>query len=192
MPHGALFGAFFGFLAAQFPEFVEMLKDRFSHQRGMESRQQELDALDKGYQYAIHEQNETIQAQAAQIDTLEKEAEDSASDNDLKGHTTLQFIRSSVRPVITYGFFGLFAIIALYSLHHGLAVEHTPVKELFPIIWDDDTEDLFAAVIAFWFGTRAAALRPRNSVVNARNDVPCVTGKPTNTALQGTAHIVGE
>ncbi len=192
MSHGALVAAFFGFVAAQFPEFVEMLKDRFSHQRGMESKQQELDAIAAGYQTTIHEQGESLQAQAAEIDTLRKQAQDSDSDNDLKGHTTLLFIRSSVRPVVTYGFFALFAIITLYSLHHGLAVDHTPVKDIFPVIWDDDTEDLFAAVIAFWFGSRAAAQRPRDSVVNARNDVPCVTGKPLNTSIQGTAHVVGE
>ncbi len=190
-PRGALLAAFLGFIAAQVPEFIEMLKDRFSHQRGMESKQQELDAVAKGYQYTIQAQSETLTTQAAHIDTLEKQAQDSDSDNDFKGHVALQFLRSSVRPVITYGFFAIYATIALFSLHHGLVVDHIPVKDIFPIIWDEDTEELFAAVIAFWFGSRATPNRPQNSVVNARNDVPCITGKPISI-LSGTSRIVGE
>jgi hypothetical protein len=188
---GALIGALFGFIAAQVPELIEMLKDRFSHQRGMESKQQELDFLTAGYQTTIHEQSDTLNAQASEIDLLKKQAQESDADNDFKGHVALQFLRSSVRPVITYGFFTLFAIVTLFSLHHALIVDHMPISQTFPLVWDGDTEDLFAAVIAFWFGSRATANRPSNSVVNARNDVPCVTGKPTSI-LQGTGHIVGE
>jgi hypothetical protein len=183
---GALIGALFGFLAAQFPEFIEMMRDRFTHQRELESKQQEMDAAAQGYQYTIHEQGEQLASQASQIDSLQRQAEDAAGDIDFKEHIALQFLRSSVRPIITYGFFALFAIIALFSLHHGLIVEHTPVKDIFPIIWDGDTEDLFAAVIAFWFGSRTSPSRERRAAMDARD-----SGKPIST-LSGTGRITGE
>ena len=64
-------------------------------------------------------------------------------------------LRASVRPTITYGFFVLFVIIKLYGLWHGVAVEHTPTIQLLPIIWDDGSGSLFAAILSFWFGSRA-------------------------------------
>jgi hypothetical protein len=195
MHPGSLVAAFLGFLAAQFPDFIDMLRDRFTHQRELESKQQELDAAAQGYQYTIHEQGEQLESQASQINVLQRQAEDSDADNDIKGHVWLQFLRSSVRPVITYGFFAVFAIVALFSLHHGLVVDHIPVKDIFPVIWDEDTEDLFAAVIAFWFGSRASSNRPINSEVNARNTANAdrdKCGQPLNTILSGTSRIVGE
>ena len=60
----------------------------------------------------------------------------------------------SVRPIITYAFFLLFAVIEgtlLYSALQG----GTDFQEAINILWDEDTKAIFAAIISFWFGSRA-------------------------------------
>jgi hypothetical protein len=64
-------------------------------------------------------------------------------------------MRVSIRPVITYAFFGLFVLIKLQAMWHGMFDNQTPIVQLLPIIWDEGSASLFAAILAFWFGTRA-------------------------------------
>ena len=64
-------------------------------------------------------------------------------------------LRAGVRPLITYGLFALFAFIKLKGMFQGYYVDHTPALLLLPVLWDEGTQSLFAAVLAFWFGSRA-------------------------------------
>jgi len=63
-------------------------------------------------------------------------------------------LRASVRPVITYGFFFLLLFVDIglfvYGWHQG-----TSFVELAEMLWDSDTQALFASIIAFHFGGRA-------------------------------------
>ena len=63
-------------------------------------------------------------------------------------------LQKSVRPVITYCFFGLFAVIEITLLMEALE-KGTDFSEAIQILWDDDTKAIFAAIISFWFGSRA-------------------------------------
>jgi hypothetical protein len=64
-------------------------------------------------------------------------------DSSLKGSLWVENLRASVRPVITYAFFVLFAAIKVYP---GMW-----------LTWDANTQVLFAAVVSFWFGDRAVS-----------------------------------
>ena len=63
-------------------------------------------------------------------------------------------LQKSVRPVITYAFFGLFATIEITLLMDAVekGVEFSDAVKL---LWDDETKAIFAAIISFWFGSRA-------------------------------------
>lgn len=63
-------------------------------------------------------------------------------------------LQKSVRPIITYCFFGLFAVIEVTLLMEALE-KGTDFAEAIHILWDDDTKAIFAAIISFWFGSRA-------------------------------------
>ncbi len=63
-------------------------------------------------------------------------------------------LQKSVRPVITYAFFGLFCAIE-YTLLMQAMEEGKSVAESINILWDDDTKAIFAAIMSFWFGSRA-------------------------------------
>jgi hypothetical protein len=62
--------------------------------------------------------------------------------------------RTGVRPTITYGFFGLLMLVEiglfLYGWNRG--VEFNTLANM---LWDDETQALFAAIISFHFGGRA-------------------------------------
>ena len=63
-------------------------------------------------------------------------------------------LRASVRPVITYGFFFLlvFVDVGLFAYGWNRGVSFTELAEM---LWDSDTQALFASIIAFHFGGRA-------------------------------------
>ena len=63
-------------------------------------------------------------------------------------------LRASVRPVITYGFFFLlvFVDVGLFVYGWNRGVSFTELAEM---LWDSDTQALFASIIAFHFGGRA-------------------------------------
>jgi len=65
-------------------------------------------------------------------------------------------LSASVRPVITYLFFALFlavkAVIILKVMEEG-----GEWKDAVPLLFDDESQALFSAIIAFWFGQRSVA-----------------------------------
>ena len=71
-----------------------------------------------------------------------------------KGTGFISGLQKSVRPVITYCFFGLFAAIEFTLLQETLN-NGIPLSEALNTLWDDDTKAIFAAIISFWFGARA-------------------------------------
>jgi hypothetical protein len=63
-------------------------------------------------------------------------------------------LQKSVRPVITYAFFLLFATIEITLLLEALKTG-IDFAEAIQVLWDDETKGIFAAILAFWFGSRA-------------------------------------
>ena len=68
--------------------------------------------------------------------------------------TWMKDLRASVRPVITYGFFFLLLFIDIGLFAYGWN-SGVPFTELAEMLWDSDTQALFASIIAFHFGGRA-------------------------------------
>lgn len=63
-------------------------------------------------------------------------------------------LRKSVRPVITYMFFALFVAVEGTLIWHALNSGEQLV-DVMNHVWDDETQAIFAAIISFWFGSRA-------------------------------------
>lgn len=63
-------------------------------------------------------------------------------------------LRASVRPVITYGFFFLLCAIDGVLAYQGV-MAGVSFDALANQLWDDETQALFASIIAFHFGGRA-------------------------------------
>ena len=68
--------------------------------------------------------------------------------------TWIKNLRASVRPVITYGFFFLLVFVDIGGFWYGYYT-NVPFNDLLEMLWDSDTQALFASIIAFHFGGRA-------------------------------------
>ena len=63
-------------------------------------------------------------------------------------------LQASVRPVITYLLFGLFAFVKITEVVISVQNGDNPLRGVVNA-WDVETQGLFSCVIAFWFGNRA-------------------------------------
>lgn len=71
-----------------------------------------------------------------------------------KNRGWISALQRSVRPVITYAFFILFCTIEITLLIEAINTG-TNFSEAINLLWDEDTKAIFAAIISFWFGSRA-------------------------------------
>ncbi|EJF85548.1 hypothetical protein [Bartonella rattimassiliensis] len=95
---------------------------------------------------------EEIQVQA---DVAESEAL-YAHASQPSGVKWVEALRASVRPLITYAFFILFATVKTAALFK-LLDQDVGITDGLIAVWDAETQALFAAVMSFWFGQRALA-----------------------------------
>ena len=65
-------------------------------------------------------------------------------------------LRGSVRPVITYSFFLMFAATEVVIMMKVFEMGGD-WKEAVDLMWTDETAGLFAAIMSFWFGNRAVS-----------------------------------
>lgn len=153
---GTLIGGVIGFGAALIPEFMSIIRAAYFHRFSME-------ACEKGHQELAAQmsvQSDTINNLAAQIQQSRPES-----------LGWVEALRVSLRPIITYLFFGMFFIIKLTMLWYAMHYAES-VKDITPIVWDTETSSLFAAVISFWFGSRALGAATGTATVSTPSRVP--------------------
>ena len=63
-------------------------------------------------------------------------------------------LKKGVRPIITYCFFGFFlfykTVLVMEAMRSG-----QDIAAISDVIWDEQSQAIFAAIISFWFGSRA-------------------------------------
>ncbi len=64
-------------------------------------------------------------------------------------------LRGSVRPVITYMFFIMFASVKGTMIYAMITNQNLDWTVAIETAWDSDTAAVFSAIISFWFGNRA-------------------------------------
>ena len=149
-----LLGSLLGFASSASPELLKLWRDRAD-------RAHELEILDRQLKAEAQGRSQRLAEIEVEADTAESAAlyRHSARPSGVKW---VEAMRASVRPVITYAFFILFATVKLAALAK-LLEQGTGVADGLIMIWDAETQALFAAVISFWFGQRALAkFRPGN------------------------------
>jgi len=148
-----LLGSLLGFASSAFPDFLKLLRDRADrkHELAIMDRQMELQI--QGHSQRLEEIN--VQADISESKALYKHASRPS------GVKWVEALRASVRPIITYAFFLLFAAVKLATLAKLLSNDIAAADALIAI-WDGETQALFAAVMSFWFGQRALAKYRKN------------------------------
>lgn len=142
-----LLGSLLGFMGSFIPEIFKYVRDRSdqSHELAILDRQVDMMKL-------RHAQN---------LEELQMIGETEALKVLYKypykiGVRWVDALSGSVRPVITYAFFGLYLgmkVVQIYGLWQGLSRGGWP--QLVSTIWQEEDQVLFAAVVSFWFGQRA-------------------------------------
>ena len=165
-----LLSTLFSFLAGGLPKLLEFFQDRADKRHELELAQlqiqRELEMRKMGFEAQERVENikteqlmieasattqqAVIGAQQAELQSLY------AHDTALNEGTSqwMKNLRASVRPVITYGFFLLLVAIDCALVWHAFT-NGIGFQQLADQLWDDETQALFASIIAFHFGGRA-------------------------------------
>ena len=165
-----LFSTLISFLAGGLPKLLDFFQDKSDKKQELLLAQMqtahELEMRKQGYEAQqkveeirldqIQNQNAadikqyTIQAQQAEMQALY------AHDMSLNEGTSqwVKNFRALVRPIITYGFFFLLVFVDAGLFWYGWT-SGTDFTQLANMLWDDETQALFASIIAFHFGGRA-------------------------------------
>jgi hypothetical protein len=158
------------FLMGGLPKLLDFFQDRADkkHELALAQMQiqRELEMRKAGFE--AQERIEHIKTEQLEIETKSSEktaligaqqAEMQAiyvHDSSLNEGTStwMKNLRASVRPVITYGFFFLLVAIDIALAWHGIS-SGVSFEKLAEQLWDNETQTLFASIIAFHFGGRA-------------------------------------
>ncbi len=148
-----LLGSLLGFATSAIPDIMSLFRERAD-------RKHELAVLDRQMEQMRLGHNQRLEEIEVQADIAESKA---LYKHDAPvGVGWVDALRASVRPIVTYAFFILFAAAKGSGLYLLIAVEGLLIAEALPRIWDAETQALFAAVMSFWFGNRTLSkLRER-------------------------------
>lgn len=136
-----LLGALLGFISSLCPEILKIFQDRKDKAHELAIMQLQIERESKGYANRL---------EAIQIQALAKESE--ALYRTYKtGIEWVDALNGSVRPVLAYAFFALYASIKLCQFS---MIYDTPWR-----LWTEEDGAIFAGIISFYFGSRAMQKR---------------------------------
>lgn len=143
----SLLGTLLGFGTSIVPEILGYFKQK-------QANEQELQMLEAKAKYASKLSELKLKELDAQAD-IEETRGIYEHDRSIDAGGFVNGLRGSVRPVLTYAFFILFATckgVTLYAMvnTHGMDLSVGLLE-----IWDGETQAIFSAILAFWFGNRA-------------------------------------
>jgi hypothetical protein len=142
-----LLGSLLGFLGSAFPQILKLFQEAHDRRHELAILNLQMEQQRQGHQQRLEE----IQRDGDIKQSLALYQHDSQP----AGYKWVEALRASVRPVLTYAFFLLFAAVKIAALTALLAEQHISLTDALPILWDAETQALFAAIMTFWFGQRA-------------------------------------
>lgn len=130
-----------GFLTAGVPHLLDFFKAK-------QDNAHELEMLRLQAELAKIESAGKIQAATIEYETSLADAQAEMAIADIKRKTGIQFIdglNGSVRPVIAYAYFILYAFVKYAMLKAGMTWQ----------LWTEEDTAIFAGIISFYYGNRA-------------------------------------
>jgi hypothetical protein len=142
----ALLGSLLGFGTSFLPQILSFFKEKQEHKNKMEELKLRGELAAQGVDL--------------QIKVLDKQAEIEETKaiynyaNPTSGFAA--GLSASVRPVITYLFFALFIAVKVVVMLKVLE-DGGDWQQGVSLMFDEQTQGLFAAIMAFWFGNRSVS-----------------------------------
>jgi hypothetical protein len=141
----ALLSPFFGILGSLLPSIVRIFERKQEIKYEIDLTKIKLDA-------ALQQAQVQFDIEGVKADVAEGESVRN-HDKSIDGGKYLNALRASIRPVITYIFFGLFVAVKVSAAYVMLS-QGDSVPEMLKAVWDVETMSLFSTILAFWFGSR--------------------------------------
>ena len=161
-----LLSTLLSFLMGGLPKLLEFFQDRSDkqHELALAAMQTERELTLKKAGLEAQERIEHIQTEQVQINAevsnnqtaLQERQALYAHDIEISKGASQWVInaRAMVRPVLTYGMFALLVFVDVagfsYAWHSSV-----PFGECLDQLWDNDTQLIWASIVAFWFGSQA-------------------------------------
>jgi hypothetical protein len=142
-----LLGSLLGFLGSAFPQILKLFQEAHDRRHELAILNLQMEQQRQGHQQLLEE----IQRDGDIKQSLALYQHDSQP----AGYKWVEALRASVRPVLTYAFFLLFAAVKIAGLYTMVGFDGMSLAVALPLIWDAETQALFAAIMTFWFGQRA-------------------------------------
>ena len=143
-----LLGSLLGFGTSFLPEVLNYSKRGQEQKHELQRMKMEIELMAKRSEFKIQELDKEAEI---------KEAEGLYKHDSVDAGGFINALRGSVRPIITYAFFGLFVAIKVTALISLMSLPEMQLNMALSMIWDDQTAGLFSAIMAFWFGNRAVS-----------------------------------
>ena len=161
-----LLSTLISFLMGGLPKLLDFFQDRndkahelelaqMQIQRELEMRKAGFEAQERVEQ--IHTEQMQIQAQSATQEFKLQERQALYAHDIAIGQGASTWVinaRAMVRPALTYGMFLLLVFVDvagfLYAWHSNV-----PFNDCLDQLWDNDTQLIWASIVAFWFGSQA-------------------------------------
>jgi hypothetical protein len=154
-----LISSLLSFFSGGLPNILSFFQDRSDKKHEVEmarmQNERELQMAERGFiaqakVEEIHLEQSRVEAQAQERNALYQHDIEIS-----KGSSTWVInIRALVRPVITYGLFSLLVFVEVFGFYYAI---HTgeDFQVAMNLLWDDETQIIWASVVSFWFGTQA-------------------------------------
>ena len=154
-----LFTTLISFLSGGLPNLLGFFQDKSDKKHEMEmarlQTERELQMLERGYQAQAHV--EEIRTQQIEMQTQAQERASLYAHDIEIGKGASQWVvnaRAMVRPAITYGMFLMFMFVEIFGFWFAYHRE-VSFDIALDLLWDNETQIIWASIVSFWFGTQA-------------------------------------
>ena len=154
-----LFTTLISFLSGGLPSLLGFFQDKSDKSHEMEmaclQTERELQMAERGFAAQAHV--EEIKTQQIEMQTQAQERASLYAHDIEIGKGASQWVtnsRAMVRPAITYGMFLMFMFVELFGFWFAFHRD-VPFDVALNLLWDDETQIIWASIVSFWFGTQA-------------------------------------
>lgn len=158
-----LLSTLLGFVSSGLPKVLDFFQDRSDKRHELElarlQTERELQMAERGF--LAQQKVEEIKLEQVQTEGFYREKESLYAHDIEIGKGASQWVtnlRAMVRPTITFGLFALLVIVDVAGIWYAWT-QGASFVTMIDTIWDDETQMVWASIIAFWFGSQAFSKR---------------------------------
>lgn len=158
-----LLSTLLGFFSSGLPKVLDFFQDRSDKKHELElarlQTERELQMAERGF--LAQQKVEEIKLEQVATEGFYKEREALYAHDIEIGKGASQWVvnlRACVRPAITFGLFALLVVVDVAGIWYAWTQGASFVM-MMDTVWDDETQMVWASIIAFWFGSQAFSKR---------------------------------